>query len=995
MRLDHERLLPAIYPLFAVSGFCGLVYESIWSHYLKLFLGHAAYAQSLVLIVFIGGMAIGAWLAGRYSDRIANPLVAYALAELLVGVGGIAFHTVFVAATDWAYDTLLPGTCSEEGLCFSSWLLAALLILPQSILLGTTFPLMATGAIRAYPRAPGKSIAALYFLNSLGAVFGVLISTFVLIPRSGLPGTTITAGVVNVLLAVTTYLIARVDSIHERLRFISPAGSNATAPLPPRWLLWVALLTGLSSFIYEVVWIRMLSLVLGSSTHAFELMLASFILGLAIGGAWIRKRIDRLSDPKRFLAGVQIAMGVLALLSLVLYDASFDVTAWMIGALAKSDTGYALYNAGSAGIAMAIMLPPTVMAGMTLPLITFLLLRGGYGERSVGYVYAWNTFGSIVGVLLVVHVGLPWLGMKGSLITGAAIDVGLGLLLLRPDRAGERRQPGFAVVAVLAATLLLAAPWWFEIDVRKTAAGVFRTGAVALDDDQRVLFNEDGKTATISVVENDELVSIRTNGKPDAAIRVGGPAGEVAYDEPTMALIPALVLAQSPGAKTAAVIGFGSGMSTSTLLMDPRLERVDTIEIEPMMVRGAQHFRPVTSRAYDDPRSNIVIDDARSYFARSKRRYDLIVSEPSNPWVSGVSSLFTEEFYRRVIRYLSDDGVFGQWIQLYEFDDDLLATITTALDAVFGDYAIYASVDGDVVIVARKTGTLGRASDDVFGHPDLAKELSRLGFRNADDLERRRLAGRATIRTLFSPHSTPANSDYFPVVDNLAARARFKATYADHLPRLQLAPVPIVEILERRAPLLSPPSPELQPVSTEASARETDAQQIYTFVMAYDGATSQAALRSLPMAPQVGVLTLIMQDCADAKGVEANWDSVIAVAAAVNPSLLSRQTDALWRRIAGSKRIARMSPERMDWVELFAAVGRRDAQRMASLSDRLLPGAATAAETEYLVAAGATGFLGMHDIDRARQILARDTDRAGSKHRNLGWYRLLTQAAGL
>ena len=995
MRLNPERLLPAIYPLFAVSGFCGLIYESIWSHYLKLFLGHAAYAQSLVLVVFIGGMAIGAWLAGRYSDRIANPLAAYAIAELLVGACGIGFHHVFVAATDWAYETLLPSTCSAERLCLSSWLLAALLILPQSILLGTTFPLMTTGVIRAHRQPPGKCIAVLYFLNSLGAVFGVLISTFVLIPRSGLPGTTITAGVVNVLLALMIYTLSRVDAIHERLRLNPPSGSNATVQLPPAWLLWVALLTGLSSFIYEVVWIRMLSLVLGSSTHAFELMLASFILGLALGSAWIRTRIDRLSDPKGFLAGVQIAMGVLALLSLPLYDVSFDVTAWMIGALAKNDAGYVLYNVSSAGIAMAIMLPPTVMAGMTLPLITFLLLRGGYGERSVGYVYAWNTLGSIVGVLLVLHFGLPLLGIKGSLINGAAIDIGLGLLLLWLGRPSRQRRLRFAVVASVSATLLLASPRLFQIDARKTVAGVFRTGLATLFEDQRVLFNQDGKTATISVIKNDNLVSIRTNGKPDAAIFVGGPAEEVAFDEPTMALIPTLVLAQRPGAKTAAVIGFGSGMSTSTLLMDPRLERVDTIEIEPMMVRGAQHFRPVVSRAYDDPRSNIIIDDAKSYFARSKRRYDLIVSEPSNPWVSGVSSLFTEEFYRHVTQYLNEDGVFGQWIQLYEFDDDLLAAITTALNAVFKDYAIYASADNDVVIVARKSGALQHASDEVFSYPDLARELARLGFRNADDLERRRLAGRDTIRVLFSRQSTTANSDYYPVVDNLAARARFKATHAESLPQLQLAPIPLVEILERRAPLLNPPSPDLQPVSTEASARETDAQRIFTFVMAYDRATHDEKLAYVPMGPQVRLLLLLMQDCPDPQGVETNWDSIVALAATINPALLPRQTDALWNRVGASKCIARMPRERMEWIELFAAVGRRDVESMATMSDRLLPAAATTLETEYLTAAAATGFLAIHDLNRARQILARATDREGSEHRNLGWYRLLKLAAGL
>jgi hypothetical protein len=332
---------------------------------------------------------------------------------------------------------------------------------------------------------------------------------------------------------------------------------------------------------------------------------------------------------------------------------------------------------------------------------------------------------------------------------------------------------------------------------------------------------------------------------------------------------------------------------------------------------------------------------------------------------------------------------------LYEFDDDLLATIATALDAVFGDYAIYASADGDVVIVARKTGKLRRASDEVFGYPDLAKELLRLGFRNADDLERRRLAGRATIRALFSRQSTSANSDYFPVVDNLAARARFKGTQAESLPQLQLAPIPLVEILERRVPLLNPPSADLQPVSTKASARETEAQEIFTFVMAYDSATHDEKLASVPMAPQVGVLRLLMQDCADPRSVETNWDSVVAVAATINPSLLPKQTDALWKRVAASKCVARMPRERMEWIELFAAVGRRDAQSIAALSERLLPGAATTSETEYLVAAGATGFLAMHDRNRARQILRRDTDYEGSKYRKLGWYRLLTLAAGL
>jgi predicted membrane-bound spermidine synthase len=201
--------LNILFPLFFASGFCGLIYESIWSHYLKLFLGHAAYAQTVVLVVFIGGMAIGAWLCGRFAHRIKNPLLAYAAAEFLIGWCAIAFHQVFVVATGWAYATLLPATCSAEGLCLSSWALATALILPQSILLGTTFPLMTSGVLRAMPQEPGSRIGLLYFLNSFGAVFGVLASAFVLVPTIGLPGASLTAGLVNVFLALCVYLIAR------------------------------------------------------------------------------------------------------------------------------------------------------------------------------------------------------------------------------------------------------------------------------------------------------------------------------------------------------------------------------------------------------------------------------------------------------------------------------------------------------------------------------------------------------------------------------------------------------------------------------------------------------------------------------------------------------------------------------------------------------------------------------------------------------------------
>src|SRR2546423_2512813 len=307
------------YVLFVASGFAGLIYESIWTHYLKLFLGHAAYAQSLVLAVFMGGMALGAWQCARFSRRIRNPLRAYALVEAAVGLLALVFHESFVAVTDFAFDRIFPGAGGEWAVIAAKLGLAALLILPQSVLLGMTFPLMSAGLARAHPQRAGESVAMLYFTNSLGAVLGILASGFILIAALGLPGTLRLAGILNLLIAAAVAAMAMRIS-HRPLREEASAGDEAT-----RLLLAAAFLTGLASFVYEIAWIRMLSLVLGASTHSFELMLAAFILGLALGGLAVRRRIDAAREPVRILARVQIAMGLAALATLPLYDSTFSL----------------------------------------------------------------------------------------------------------------------------------------------------------------------------------------------------------------------------------------------------------------------------------------------------------------------------------------------------------------------------------------------------------------------------------------------------------------------------------------------------------------------------------------------------------------------------------------------------------------------------------------------------------------------------------------------
>ena len=207
--LSTDTRVRALFGVFVASGVCGLIYESIWSHYLKLFVGHAAYAQTVVLVVFIGGMALGAWLIGLFAQRIRSPLAGYAIVEAVIGAVSLVFHGLFVASTEWAYASLLPAACVPESPCVAQWVFASLLILPQSILLGTTFPLMTSGVLRLAPANPGSRVALLYFLNSIGAAAGVLLSGFVLIPALGLPGTLLTAGLMNIAVALVAWTISK------------------------------------------------------------------------------------------------------------------------------------------------------------------------------------------------------------------------------------------------------------------------------------------------------------------------------------------------------------------------------------------------------------------------------------------------------------------------------------------------------------------------------------------------------------------------------------------------------------------------------------------------------------------------------------------------------------------------------------------------------------------------------------------------------------------
>ena len=792
----------ALLVLFVISGFAGLIYQSIWSQYLGLTLGHAAYAQTLVLAIFMGGMAVGAWLASRYSLRWRRLILGYAVVEGVIGVCGLVFHPLFVAYSGLSQAAILPALDSAALASGYQWLSATAIIAPQSILLGATFPLMSAGLIRALPGEQGEVLGGLYFTNSLGAALGALAATFLLLPLVGLPGSMLTAGLLNILVAVGAWLVSRrlePDPVAAEPSGAESREAPAQSQTPElrrlgRVLLWATAVSGAASFIYEVGWVRLLNQAFGTTIHSFELMLAAFIFGLAFGGLWVRKRAQRIVDAVRYVGYVQIWMAIAALLSIPVFTQSFHWVGWILSALSRSDGGYTLYEFATAAVALVVMFPAAFLAGMTLPLFTLALLRSGADERAIGRVYAANTLGSIAGVALMMHLLIPTMGVRLAVTSGALLDGLVGLYLLRVVDPGRlTRMVGAAallLVTALGTSVQLGRP-----DPVQQTSGVFRTGVV---DREGVVVNylRDGKTATISVLTQGGQRVISTNGKPDAGLtRLGDPP---AGDEITMLMLGMLPLAFHPAPDEVAVIGFGSGLSTHTLLGSEKPKRVDTIEIERAMVEGARLLHDRVGRAYDDPRSNIQIEDARTYFATGGRKYDVIVSEPSNPWVSGVASLFTREFYAFLKRHLKDQGLLVQWLHLYEIDDALVGTMLAALEAEFPQADLFLANDGDLIVVARQWhGPLVLQPIAAAGS-ELEAELRRVGIDRAEQLQLRHIGGIEVLRTYLRLSKARPHSDYYPTVSLNAPRTRFRGDRATLLPLIASSGLPVLDILDCR-----------------------------------------------------------------------------------------------------------------------------------------------------------------------------------------------------
>lgn len=670
--------------LFFLSGATSLIYESIWGRQLHLVFGTSQFAIATVLAAFMTGLALGGALGARFAPQVARPLRAYAALELVVGVYALLFPTL-LGAMEPLYSSFAREVQPGPVLFgVSQFLMVGVLLLVPTTCMGATLPLLV--------RLPselgaGETTGRLYGINTLGAVVGTWAAGFWLLPAHGVWATTGAAATGNLLLAIGALVL------DGRTQVVGKAAIEAVGKVA--WpLLAVAAMAGFSSLTLEVAWFRVLSLILGGSTYAFTVMLLAFLIGIATGGRWGGPVADRLAARGQLvqgLAAVQIGVGGLSWLAMWGYQRlplTF-VQAWFV-IEPMADT---LMWPMKCALAMVVMVPPALGMGATFPFLVRAARTTDLGG-TVGRVYSANTVGSIAGAFLAGFVMLPTIKVTGTVLLACGVNL-LAAAVVRP-----RWVLGLVPLAVVG--LVFRAPWdpmWMTTGVYKYVDNLHEPTAAEIKkrmiDRYELLFYEEGLSSVVTVAKNRVTGNIwlANNGKIDASTTT---------DMPTQVLVAHLpFLFTGNEARDVAVIGLASGITLGAVTLHPELTRIDTFEIEPALTRAARFFDNWNHGALRDPRVHLVANDGRNQLVLTPpSTYDLIISEPSNPWLTGVSNLFTREFFEMGKARLRPNGIWSQWVQMYGMNERDLRSVIRTFCTVYPHVLIFSTIqDADLVMI--------------------------------------------------------------------------------------------------------------------------------------------------------------------------------------------------------------------------------------------------------------------------------------------------------
>ncbi|HOO90669.1 MAG TPA: fused MFS/spermidine synthase, partial [Syntrophales bacterium] len=559
----------------------------------------------------------------------------------------------------------------------------------------------------------------------------------------------------------------------------------------PKYLMFLLIgygVCGIAALVYEIAWTRALSLLIGSSVYAFSMILTAFVLGIAIGSMVYARFVDRILDPMRALAIIQVAIGLSALLVAPLIgNLPFLVTGW----ISHFSASFWQLQTIEFVMILLIMLLPTTLMGAAFPLVSRLFIqRSETAGTSMGTLYAFNTIGNIIGAFVGGFVLIPLLGIENTLFVAVMINILMGSSFLALSHSLANTSKGLAVGASIAAGVIgfILIPSWnisgisfgpFYEAVRlpkSIARSPEELKAIAAQ--RKILFHKEGVSTTVTVKQfPDKSLALYINGKPDASS---------VEDLPSQELVAHIPLLTHPDPRSALVIGLASGISLGSASRHP-LERIDCVEISPAMVEASHYFDAYNYRPLDDPRVNLIIGDGRNHLALTEKIYDVIISEPSNPYFAGEADLFTREYYQLCRDRLTDHGVACAWVQAYMIDKESFRSIVRSFQSVFPEMILWKTAKGDCMMLGSKVPLKVdyHELDRRIRHKGVAEDLARIDIRTAADFLAHMVMGKKNVETFVS--GAIVHTDYNALVEFAAPKAVTGESYQ----------WPLIEAMER------------------------------------------------------------------------------------------------------------------------------------------------------------------------------------------------------
>ncbi|MBM4147735.1 MAG: hypothetical protein FJ224_01630 [Lentisphaerae bacterium] len=766
MKPSGRKSVRPLYLLFAATGAAGLIYEVVSFRLLRLTLGGTAHAATAVLCAFMGGMAAGSFAGAALARRSKRPARSFAMLQWGMAAMFAALPAALAAIRPLNRAAFLRFGASAASMLPVQFILSVIILAAPCALMGATLPFITRAAKTGGQAEDRAMVARLYGLNSLGAASGALLAAFLLIPSLGTHGALYAGCALGAAAGAFAWRLHRAP--------VPPAGaaaesgrSSGNAGLLLPGIAYA--LAGAATMICEVGWTRALSAMIGSSVYAFSLMLSVFILGLSLGSLAAVRLAARRDGAASALAAIEAGIALACLVSMPVFE---RLPVWFMAWIADRTRSFWLLQCASMGAAAIVMLPPALLMGAAFPLAARVIANRGSAaeEQAAGLAAGFGTVGNVAGVLAGGLVLLPWIGVRNTLLAAAGASA-LSACLFIAAAPDLRRKPLLipALLAAVAAGIAFTPPWDASAitfaplvrAVRHAGSGGDPATMMPGRDGLRPLFHREGVSATVEVKETDTGERVLfVDGKPDAS---------TAGDLPTQVMIAHLPLLLHPRPRDVMVLGLASGITVGSAATHP-VEHITCAEIEPAIVDACRFFDEHNRHALDDRRLRLVVADGRTLLDADPRRYDVIISQPTNPWIAGMGDLFSLEFFRLCRERLNDDGIACVWVDSYTLGPDMFRGVAATFASVFPHMQLWSFLRSDYVLVGSCSPISARASDLASGMTvPVTADLARAGVASAPDLLAGYVAGRAGLEALADGASV--HTDDSARIESLAPRS--------------------------------------------------------------------------------------------------------------------------------------------------------------------------------------------------------------------------------